>query len=120
MGKLTDVAPFLTQFWKWRAHIFRRFLEMNVCHHNQSKYFLCFRPSEVFARITGTRKLFGRRQGISRCWMLSMPYVLISKPECVEVNFSFLQPHGTMKRKTRKVFSVAHNIFIRWVNGSRA
>lgn len=42
--------------------------------------------SEVFARITGVRKLFGRRQGISRCWMLSTPYVLISKPECVEVN----------------------------------
>lgn len=41
--------------------------------------------SEVFARITGVRKLFGRRQGISRCWMLSTPYVMISKPECVEV-----------------------------------
>jgi hypothetical protein len=47
-----------------------------------------YEPSEVFARITGVRKLFGRRQGISRCWMLSMPYVLISKPECVEVNWS--------------------------------
>lgn len=41
--------------------------------------------SEMFARLTGVRKLFGRRQGISRCWMLSTPYVLISKPECVEV-----------------------------------
>ena len=47
-----------------------------------------FTPLEVFARITGVRKLFGRRQGISRCWMLSMPYVLISKPECVEVNLA--------------------------------
>lgn len=41
----------------------------------------------MFARLTGVRKLFGRRQGISRCWMLSVPYVLISKPECVEVNW---------------------------------
>ncbi|CRL07638.1 CLUMA_CG020602, isoform A [Clunio marinus] len=41
-------------------------------------------PDEVFARLTGVRKLFGRRQGISRCWMLSVPYVMISKPECVE------------------------------------
>lgn len=42
--------------------------------------------SELFARLNGVRILFGRRQGINRCWMLSTPYVLISKPECVEVN----------------------------------
>ena len=63
-------------------------------------------PAEVFARITGVRKLFGRRQGISRCWMLSTPYVLISKPECVEVNrrnFQVSYGGGSEKRFARKL-----------------
>ncbi|KAG5672382.1 hypothetical protein PVAND_002514 [Polypedilum vanderplanki] len=39
---------------------------------------------EIFSRITGIRKLFGRRQGISKGWFFGTPYVLISKSECVE------------------------------------
>lgn len=42
---------------------------------------------EIFSRITGIRKLFGRRQGISKGWFFGTPYVLISKSECVEVMY---------------------------------
>lgn len=41
----------------------------------------------MFSRITGIRKLFGRRQGISKAWIGTTPYVLVSKPEAVEVSF---------------------------------
>lgn len=54
----------------------------------------------MFARVTGIRKLFGRRQGISRCWMLSTPYVFISKPENVEV---------TLEISKRKIYSGTGN-----------
>ena len=40
----------------------------------------------MFSRITGIRKLFGRRQGISKAWIGTTPYVLVSKPSAVEVS----------------------------------
>lgn len=40
---------------------------------------------EVFSRLTGLRKLFGRKQGLNKGWLFGTPYVMISKPECVEV-----------------------------------
>ena len=40
----------------------------------------------MFSRITGIRKLFGRRQGISKAWIGTTPYVLVSKPSTVEVS----------------------------------
>ncbi|CAO1419719.1 unnamed protein product [Diamesa serratosioi] len=39
---------------------------------------------EMFSRITGIRKLFGRRQGISKAWIGTTPYVLVSKASTVE------------------------------------
>ncbi|XP_061509656.1 cytochrome P450 4c3 isoform X1 [Anopheles gambiae] len=39
---------------------------------------------ELFDRIIASRKMFGRRQGISRVWNGPIPYVLISKAAAVE------------------------------------
>uniref|UniRef100_A0A182N1K2 Cytochrome P450 n=1 Tax=Anopheles dirus TaxID=7168 RepID=A0A182N1K2_9DIPT len=39
---------------------------------------------ELFDRIIASRKMFGRRQGISRVWNGPIPYVLISKASAVE------------------------------------
>ncbi|XP_049540884.1 cytochrome P450 4c3-like [Anopheles darlingi] len=39
---------------------------------------------ELFDRIIASRKLYGRRQGISRVWNGPIPYVLISKASAVE------------------------------------
>ena len=44
---------------------------------------------EVFSRLTGLRKLFGRKQGLNKGWLFGTPYVMISKPECVEVKYEF-------------------------------
>lgn len=41
----------------------------------------------MFSRVMGFPKLFGRRQGISKSWLFQTPYVLLSKPECVEVKY---------------------------------
>uniref|UniRef100_A0A182TCP8 Cytochrome P450 n=1 Tax=Anopheles maculatus TaxID=74869 RepID=A0A182TCP8_9DIPT len=41
---------------------------------------------ELFDRIIASRKMFGRRQGISRVWNGPIPYVLISKASAVEVS----------------------------------
>lgn len=46
--------------------------------------------AELFGRITGGRKLFGRRQGVSRIWNFSVPYIFVSKPEWVEVSVGVL------------------------------
>uniref|UniRef100_A0A182NQA6 Cytochrome P450 n=1 Tax=Anopheles dirus TaxID=7168 RepID=A0A182NQA6_9DIPT len=59
---------------------------------------------ELFNRIIASRKLYGRRQGITRIWNGLTPYVLISKAQAVEKilnstkniekgrDYEFLQP----------------------------
>lgn len=59
---------------------------------------------EVFTRITGLTKIFGKKQGIARAWIGTKPYVLITKPTAVEpilssprhidksTDYSFLRP----------------------------
>jgi cytochrome P450 family 4 len=39
---------------------------------------------EVFTRITGMTKIFGKKQGITRAWIGTKPYILITKPTAVE------------------------------------
>jgi cytochrome P450 family 4 len=43
-----------------------------------------FEYEEVFARITAMTKLFGKKDGISKAWIGSVPYVILSKPAAVE------------------------------------
>lgn len=60
--------------------------------------------TELFARITGIRQLWGRRQGISKMWLGTLPYVLVSDAAKCETimgspkhidksrDYDFLQP----------------------------
>lgn len=41
----------------------------------------------MFTRITGSRILYGRSKGISKAWIGTNPYVLVSKPSAVEVSY---------------------------------
>ncbi|XP_055609047.1 cytochrome P450 4c3-like [Uranotaenia lowii] len=43
---------------------------------------------DELSKITGVRKLYGRRQGMCRLWNGSVPYVLISKAQVIEKIFT--------------------------------
>lgn len=40
---------------------------------------------ELFARITGSKSLWGNRLGLNKVWQGTSPYIMLFDPETVEV-----------------------------------
>lgn len=45
-----------------------------------------FKFSELFARITGSKSLWGNRLGIYKVWQGTNAYIMLFDPETVEVS----------------------------------